>query len=259
MSNYKEKLSLIFKKGNLVFLLIVFIVLIFSLLSIVWWSKKMPYLKREINNTIGYIAKDISEFDDYFMPKHFVNVLVEREQMYKYQDEEDTINLTKNKLFDTAYYYFLWEKYIAEYGFDELDSLTIDSIIKREMEIEAIDLTNSSNNMSNETQQIRKDELLHVRIITPTTYGNDSIQNVIYKQQTSNMQFKIEFWESPINFSGVKALGNVIIVYGVKEFDSIALQFDSLNNKLYLKRHNTFYQIERDGQLYPFSKLLKIN
>jgi len=259
MSNFRENFFLIFKKRNLVFLLVVFIILIFTLLSIAWWSKKMPHLKSEINNKIGNIAKDISEFDDYFLPKNFTKILLGKEQNYISQYEKDSANLTQEKLFDTAYYYFLWEKYITEYGFDELDSISIDSIIKREMEIEAIDLSNSINNMSKETQQIRKDELQHVKIIVPTPFGKDSLQSSIYKQSVSNMQFKIEFWESPINFSGVKALGNVIIVYGVKEFDSIALQFDSLNNKLYLKRHNTFYQIERDGQLYPFSKLLKIN
>jgi len=255
MSNLYKKIFFIFKRRHFVFLLTLATIVILFIASLAWWKIKIQYFKDDLNEIIEDFANDIAKFDDYFLPKHFVSITVEGEQKYKQLTQEDTSEL-KDKPMDTALYYLLWDKYIAEYGFEELDSLTIDSIVKKTMETYALDTISISTKQDiKETQQIKKEELKGVELMIPSLFVSDTVQGAV---KQLNMQFNVEFWDSPLNLSGAKVVGNIITLYGIKKTDAISLQYDPENGNLYLKYNNALYLLERDGKLHQFSKLVKV-
>jgi hypothetical protein len=101
---------------------------------------------------------------------------------------------------------------------------------------------------TNEDIVVRRDELLKSILIEASVIGKpsqsiktDSLLNVFQGGQNTNENtFRLEFWQSPVNFKGFKLIRNGIISFGLDPEDITKL-FD-LNGTLILRSGNFFYR-----------------
>ena len=96
---------------------------------------------------------------------------------------------------------------------------------------------------------VQKDELVYVKFIDLDIPDINSETN--HKDEyASNMLLRVEFWKSPVNFSGYKKQKNKIILYGIDDFDEVNFKF--ANNKLCLQYGNGFFEIEEANDFRRF-------
>jgi len=223
---------------------------------VIWWKKVLPVIQNAVSGKIIQFTENISAFNDIFQPGYSESTPIP--QMNKTSNipiVNDTLNNT-NVEFDTAYYYILWDKFINEYQMDELDSLSIDSIIKAEMKNNPAN-TSTEEESADANFSLKKDELLYVTALKPLPNKPE-----LFKEQDSldfsaieHSVFTIEFWKSPLNYQGVKTTGNIITVFGISDFENINLLFLSKNH-FALKIKNRMYALRNDGNFYNLKELI---
>ncbi len=238
-------------------LLILFAVIItgfFSFLWAAWWLNSKPLIQNFVSYKLHNLAHDISRFNEHFQPEHSEVLPMPLLKQPDKITENTLVSDSASVVFDSTYYYFLWDKYITEFGMTELDSLSIDSLVKIEMLKSKKE--NSSNDITdNQTYSIKKDELLYVTGLKPVLKpdGLSSLDSLDYMNYQENV-YTLEVWRSPLNYQGIKTTGNLITVYGITDFESITLYFISRNN-FALKIKSRMYSLKNDGKFYPFREL----
>jgi len=86
----------------------------------------------------------------------------------------------------------------------------------------------------------------------------DSLLNVFQGGQNTNENtFRLEFWQSPVNFKGFKLIRNGIISFGLDPEDITKL-FD-LNGTLILRSGNFFYRIYPTDRFMPYQRITDEN
>lgn len=226
----------------------------FSVIWSTWWLNSKPLIQNLISFKLHDFAHEISKFNENFRPEYSESLPMPVLKLQTKLPENTQFSDTAITEFDSTYYYFLWDKYITEYGMTELDSLSIDSLIKIEMS--KYKSENSLNPLDeDDSYSIKKDELLFVTGLKPMlkTEGLNSQDSLDYINYQDNV-FTLEVWRSPLNFQGIKTTGNLITVFGITDFENITLYFIS-RNTFALKIKSRMYALKNDGKFYPFREL----
>jgi hypothetical protein len=243
------------RQTKVMLLFALLLILFFSVIWSFWWLKSKPFIQEIVSHTLFNFAEEINHFNDFIQPD-FTEVLPmpviqkeENETTGQVSDPKET------KAFDSTYYFFLWDKFVYEFGMTDLDSLTIDSLIKIEMLKTPEQNNQKTNGQEKEMFSLKKDELLFVTGMKPLLRSETaSEQDSTDFMNVQDYLFTLEFWRTPLNFQGIKTLGNLITVYGISEFDQISVLFLSRNNYA-LKIKTRMYSLKNDGKLYPFKDI----
>ena len=111
---------------------------------------------------------------------------------------------------------------------------------------------------------VRKDELLESRNIEVTNLqsaeaGNasDSLLEKISGIKDGNKNviasFKVEFWQSPINYKGYKMTKNKIILFGVSTVE--AVKFFHAEDTIFMKHNQNVYRMYFTDEFKQFEKV----
>jgi hypothetical protein len=241
---------------KLMIIIAVVVFLFFLILWSFWWARKKPVIAAFLSETIISLQNHLSSFNDEFDPPVSEKTHMpseDNDKVYQTDGTKDTLNSIE---FDSTYYYFLWDKLIQEFEMNELDSLTIDSLVKIEMQ-NSVAIDTEKTNTNEETYILKKDELIYVTsrkpILSPA--GTFNSQDSLEFSNVQHNQFTIEFWKSPVNYEGIKNIANSVVIYGMSDFENISINFLSKNTYC-LKISNKRYALKNDGKFYHFRELL---
>jgi hypothetical protein len=231
------------------------VVVIFSLAWSILWLNVKPRIVSFASVQLVNLKNNLTEFNDVFQPVAYSSAPMPEKD--KKTNSGVIPQTTEENIvaFDSVYYFYLWDKMIAEFGMAEADSLTIDSLVKLEM-AKNIKQNPENENVTNEDFSIKKDELLFVTALKPVSHKAElfSAQDSVDFQNAKDNAFTIEFWKSPLNYQGIKTTGSLILVYGVSDFDNISVCFIE-KQSFALKLKNKMYALKNDGKYYPFREL----
>ena len=85
-----------------------------------------------------------------------------------------------------------------------------------------------------------------------STQTGENTLNVNAAKKLNNSNIKVEYWQSVVNFNGYKLEGNNLKLFGIKPDEKISLKL--LDNTLYLKKKDTYYKLENNGNFEQYSK-----
>jgi len=107
---------------------------------------------------------------------------------------------------------------------------------------------------------VRKDELLSARNIEMVNLGagkngKDSVLSQLsgIREENSKGSYKVEFWQSPINYKGYKMAKNKILLYGINAGD--ALRLFKIDDNIYLKQAVNAYRLDFTSEFRQFEKV----
>lgn len=90
-------------------------------------------------------------------------------------------------------------------------------------------------------EHIAQDQLIKVKnILVKKSVINDSISSNI-----KEMYIKVEFWKSPINYTGYKLGQTTLILFGIPNIDSVYLI--QKEDRLYLQYNQRLYELEKNN------------
>lgn len=126
------------------------------------------------------------------------------------------------------------------------------------------DTSSSKDQSATENFVVRKDEMLGSRNFEVTNLqqsdaGNpsDSLLEKVsgIKEGKKNVvaAFKVEFWQSPINYKGYKMTKNKIILFGINSDDNIKL-FHS-DDAIFLKQNQNYFKLYFTDDFKQFEKV----
>ena len=145
---------------------------------------------------------------------------------------------------DSLYYLNKWNQLIEMSGYREMDSLFIDSVI-RKMYFDSI---RSVSDASADTIILQNDRLIatkniNVRVQKKLLMNDDTTgADYIY----SEAKFVVEFWESPIKFRGLKRTGNYVVIFGLNPKNTTA--FLQIDNILYIREKQLWYAVPNSSE-----------
>jgi len=113
---------------------------------------------------------------------------------------------------------------------------------------------------SSEDFNINRDELITSQLI-PIIYldkqvDKDSlIKNLLGIKQNRPTEMVVQFWKSPLNYSGYKLSRNTLILYGLSEqFEYKIYQRDNFH---YLSNETVFYRLSETQEFLPYLEVDK--
>jgi hypothetical protein len=159
-----------------------------------------------------------------------------------------------NQNIDSVFYAHKWNQLIAMPGYREMDSLFLDSVI-RKMYFDSLTTLAIA---SADTIVLQNDRLVETKSISVTVqkqllFNNDTSKiDYIY----SDTKYNIEFWESPINFRGFKRTGNHVVLFGLvpKNLNGFA----QIDNNLYIREKQLWYFIPNTADFSGFSPVTSL-
>ncbi|MFH1004329.1 MAG: hypothetical protein V1781_02370 [Bacteroidota bacterium] len=112
---------------------------------------------------------------------------------------------------------------------------------------------------------VKKDELIETSSVVvmhldendETKNPNDSlleqVSGIKDKQKNAIASFKIEFWQSPINYKGYKMTKNKIVLFGINTIENIKLFH--LDENIFLKVGQNIYKLYFTDEFKQFEKV----
>ena len=140
---------------------------------------------------------------------------------------------------DSLYYLNKWNQLIEISGYREMDSLFIDSVI-RKMYFDSIRLAThtSADTIILQNDQMIATKNINVRVQKKLLLNDDTTDtDYVY----SEAKFVIEFWVSPINFRGFKRNGHYVVLFGVNPKNITS--FLQIDNTLYIREKQLWYSV----------------
>ncbi len=86
---------------------------------------------------------------------------------------------------------------------------------------------------------------------------SDSLLKVFQGSSSNSIEFRIEFWNSPINYKGYKFVRNVIVAFGLDTQDPSKLFL--FEDKYYLKHGASVFKIMNTEKFEPYYKVTDEN
>lgn len=127
------------------------------------------------------------------------------------------------------------------------------------------DSSQSSTSINNEEIVVRRDELIKSIVIEAIKIGKsnsnpktDSLINVFQGGQASNDDsYRLEFWQSPVNFRGFKLIRNGIITFGLDPEDVTKLY--EFNGTLILRNGASYFKLYPTDRFMPYQRITDEN
>lgn len=146
----------------------------------------------------------------------------------------------------------LAQKYLREIPIKQVIAES-DSLLK--------DTAFSPNNLTNEPFILRKDELLEIKIyeITNLQQKDSNSDSLIEKisgiknQKNMMTSFKVEFWQSPINYKGYKMSKNKVVLFGINPYDEI--KFFYYEEGIIMKQNQNYFRLYFTDEYKQFEKI----
>ena len=111
---------------------------------------------------------------------------------------------------------------------------------------------------------VKRDELIETRVLKLSVINRNSVKgktdSLISAFQGSggqSIEYRIEFWRSPINYRGFKFIRNAIVTFGLDPNESCRLF--QVEDKFYLKHGISVYRLFTTEKFEPFSKVIDDN
>lgn len=141
------------------------------------------------------------------------------------------------------------------------------------LEIQQIDSTNSNQNqdsnilanhfdntVSADEIIVKRDELIEVRDLklifldkSQSKNKSDSLIKVFQGNTANSLEYRVEFWKSPVNYKGFKFIRNVIVAFGLDNAEPSKLFF--WEDKFYLKHGSIVYKLFITEKFESFSRV----
>jgi hypothetical protein len=83
------------------------------------------------------------------------------------------------------------------------------------------------------------------------SYPDSLYQEVSDIRTNERTKYKIQFWESPVNYSGYKMANNNVVVYGLEPADS--LRIIKWSDEMFLDYQGTYYHLNETYDYKPLS------
>jgi len=140
---------------------------------------------------------------------------------------------------DSLYYWQKWDQLTAMSGYRDMDSLFLDSVIRKmyvdslntlKMVAENPDVVQNDRMIANKSMQV---------IIQKTTAGADSTRKDFYHYAVAN--YKIEYWQSPLNFRGFKRSENFVVLFGLLPKNTTG--FIQIDEQFYIRENQIWFSI----------------
>ena len=128
--------------------------------------------------------------------------------------------------------------------------------------ISSSEITNTDYN--SEDIIVKRDELIESRLLKLTVLNRnatkgktDSLISVFQGSGGQSIEYRIEFWRSPINYRGFKFIRNAIVTFGLDPNELCRLF--QVEDKFYLKHGISVYRLFTTEKFEPFSKVIDEN
>lgn len=157
----------------------------------------------------------------------------------------DNINHDSLPAIDSTTYTFYWNYYINRPGYKELDSLTLDSLIKsRISDSIALDRKYEEKIM----RESVLNSILKLTVASQPENTNSVIDTTGNKKDTPG-QVQVEIWDSPDQSRHYVWKKEILKLYGVYSHEAIQPLF--YKHAWYLSLNNQYYNISREKYLKP--------
>ena len=149
---------------------------------------------------------------------------------------------------DSVFYINKWNQLIEMSGYREMDSMFLDSVI-RKMYFDSIKFSSYT---SADTIILQNDKFISssniiVKVQKLLSSSNDtSSADYTY----SEAKFIIEYWESPLKFKGFKKNDNHVVVFGINP--KFPVSFMQIDNMLYLSENQLWYSLPNSTTFSSF-------
>lgn len=214
----------------------------------------------------------IFKLDDYFKELRAYKNTVQLQQNTDNEDQAREIEKTGKTKKGKANFK---KNYEADNGTANTDSLdiqdeglvfrgnTIDSATTIPIK-DSMALALNDNNNAEENVIVRKDELVASKTVEVQNFNpaassadekKDSLLHKIsgVKEDVVKTSYRVEIWQSPLNYKGYKMTKNKIILYGIVNYESVKLF--QLNDEFYIKMPLNSYKIEYSSEFKPLEKI----
>jgi hypothetical protein len=152
----------------------------------------------------------------------------------------------------------------TEYSPAEVAESTIDTLAL-DNQLDSVPVSeNAISDINSEEIIVKRDELIETRVLKLSVINRnaakgktDSLINVFQGSGGQSIEYRIEFWRSPINYRGFKFVRNAIVTFGLDPNESSRLF--QLEDKFYLKHGISVYRLFMTEKFEPFSKVIDEN
>ncbi len=152
----------------------------------------------------------------------------------------------------------------AEYSPAEITESNIDSLPLANR-LDSIPISeNAIADINSEDIIVKRDELIETRVLKLSVINRNSVKgktdsliSVFQGSGSQSIEYRIEFWRSPINYRGFKFVRNAIVTFGLDPNESSKLFL--VEDKFYLKHGVTLYRLFTTEKFEPFSKVIDEN
>ncbi|PLW92484.1 MAG: hypothetical protein C0592_10550 [Marinilabiliales bacterium] len=148
---------------------------------------------------------------------------------------------------DSVAYEQIWNSLIAEPGYREMDSLFLDSLVKRIYADSVMQIHRETYDIHLQNEELLSAKYFNVDVLT---HIDDSTET--YKTSSTD-RYYIEFWKSPVNFEGYVRTGKSIKLYSVQPGESISLII--IESELYMLRKNQWFLLSETASEKSFAKV----
>lgn len=113
-------------------------------------------------------------------------------------------------------------------------------------------------NILNDGIRVRRDRMIgtqtfHLPAIDQLSEGSATTRRLDSllgnRQSPASRLFTVEFWESPLHFTGYKMGKNRIVLYGLDQIESVSLQ--AMNDTVYLKYYEFYFPLVLTTEFLP--------
>jgi hypothetical protein len=122
----------------------------------------------------------------------------------------------------------------------------------------------SDNSVNSDEIIVKRDELIEVRDLklilldkSQSKNKSDSLLKVFQGNTSNSLEYRIEFWKSPVNYKGFKFIRNVIVAFGLDNAEPTKLFF--WEDKFYLKHGSIVYKLFITEKFESFSRVTDEN
>ena len=234
-------------------------------ISVMWWQSSFNKKSWFSFQKVSGLVKSLYSTTDEFFSNVKTTFSIEKSNSQKKTAVNPSDTLNKNKLADSLNHLDSMgvNNFYGSNGMDyfiDADKLP-DSLlwfgshsrIKAGRDSIVHDTTHYRySSVSGDNIVVKRDELLMTRMIRVIGMSDTTDQHGAYldslltndkmsKHLPSNL-YRVEFWRSPVNYSGYKLVRNRMIIYGIYDPDNVTLEF--INRRLYLRNQNSYYLVE---------------